>query len=247
MPLPDINQIDEAADSAAKASKTLADAWKQILIATGLLSIVGTVGLAGLMLWEGREQVAADIYKILSANNENTAFIDEWSLVPPNQFPEFWDCSSSGCVPDEARREKVNERLERLMADAGAIRAVFSLYGQNYRRIGEQVTVLGERRLSRELWLVPLSQDGYDENILRHSRGQCNSLNIGELDEGSLLRVEAPLYNTAFLQNCPVDRQDIPYQVRGYVSLDFSSQPNAAQIEALLRSAAEDIEDVMGY
>lgn len=255
MALPDINQVDEHADSIARGSMLLAKAWRSILTALGLASLTGIVGLIFLALYEGREQVAADLYGLITTGKTDSALLlDEWSLVPPDEFVEFWDCQPGGCVPNDERRQAVNERLSDLVAETGANRAVFSLYGQNYRRIAAQSTRLGQRSLEQSLWLVPLSQDGYDDNVAKHLRDECNSIIVQNLSDGSLLRIEAPLYNTARLENCPVNEsnpltgRDDPRLLKGYVTADFADMDvDVADVEERLQDAAEDIEEIMGW
>lgn len=245
----DIKNLRTYASLISDSSDRMAKSWRSILMASGLVMVLTTIALIVFAIWQGRTALATAVYKTISKGVESAPIlIDPWYLVPAEEFPEFWSCEKGGCVVDATRKQGVKDVIENLRGDLGSVRAVYSIYGATYRRIAAQTKSPGQRELGQELWIVPLSQDGYNDNLVQHQLGRCNSIVVAELEPGSLLRVEAPAYNLAYGQNCPTDQEDIAYKIKGYVSVDFAEVPaDLSLVESKLRQAAEDIEAVMGY
>lgn len=243
-------QIKEYAFSLASGSKVLARSWRAFMITSVMLTWGGILSLIFLVIWEGRDALAKQIYTKLSTDEGTlTPALDPWSMVPVEEFPEFWKCEEQRCIPDEAKRAAVNDILLQLKNDLQAVRVVYSVYGFSYRRVVAQATALGEYPLGQEMWITPLNQPGIAENIRLHEKGLCSSVQISKLPEGSLLRVEAPIQNTSFIKNCPTDKKDIAYYLQGYLSADFDENADAdlPEVERQMREAAEEIEEIMGF
>ena len=249
-----IDKADDASQSIADSSNILAKAWKNILISTGLIVIVFVAFASTFTAWQGRKELAKLTYEFLVMGLEDVPrFSYEWDRVPVEVWPEGWICNpmSRSCRPNLDKREKVINVLNRVMFETNAIRAVYSVYGENYRRIAAQVKIANERELPEDLWIIKTSEAGYSQNRLNHFRGQCNNIIISELPESSRLRIEAALYNTAQITNCPTNADDIPYQAKGYISIDFDmetlDEEQLNTIQDFIKIAAEDVEDIMGY
>lgn len=246
-----IKDVDEYAESVSDAGGTILAHWRNFATFFTAFIFICVSGIGLYTLYEGRGALGKLAYNAITAGAKDAPrLLNEWSLVPVEDFPEFWICQHGGCIINESKRNKVIEELDRLRGETGAVRTVFSVYGSTHRRVAAQSVALGEESLKEELWLLSIRQDGYNQSVINHQRGICNEIIIDELVEGSTLRVEAAVYNTSYLKNCPVNENDIPYQVKGYVSLDLSELPDEADkpvLELRLKQAAEKIEQIMGY
>ena len=235
--------------SLASGSEALAKSWRAVLVASGLVGWLSVGGIIIYSFWEGRESLAEKAFLLFSSRAAPTMSLAQpWFLVPIESFPEFWVCSKKSCEPDYKKQKAVQEVLEKVRGEQNAVRSVYAVYGDSYRRLAAQTKNPRQRVIGQELWIIPLTQSGYSENIKQHERGLCNTIRVSELEEGSILRIEAPLYNLVLSKNCPIDQEDVPYQVKGYIAMDFDEMPtDLPKVELSLRQAAEEIEVIMGY
>ena len=247
-------KLDDGAHIVSEASNTLTKASFSILISTGLISIVGAVGLIGFSIWEGRKELAELAFNVLVSGLEDSPKLGyEWDRIPIEEWPEGWICNrnSMSCKPDLEKREQVLAILHTLKSKFDSPRVVYSVYGTQYRRIAAQVTGVGERSLPEDLWVIRLSDDGYSANVKRHFQGLCNNIVIAELPETSRLRMEAPLFNREQLVSCPVNKLDTIYKAKGYISVDLEKAEvnleSIKEIEEEIKIAAEAVEKIMGY
>lgn len=247
----DFEKIDDYAGDLSRAAYVIADAWKVIVISMGLISLSGGLFLVGYAAWKGRDALASVVYHTLSGSATSPVSLTPWSMLPPEQFPEFWHCSAKGCVADTEKQLAVLELLDNIRYEAKGIRVTFSVYGPTFRRVAAQSVSINEREIPPELWVVPLSQPGYKQNVAAHSYGHCKEIIVSQLPEGSILRVEAPLYNTQKIVNCPVDKRDREFSPVGYVSVDLNSRSpyydSTDRVRSILISNIEKLEQVMGY
>lgn len=244
----DIKDIDEVAESAVDGANKIAHSWRNLLVASGVLAWFGLLGTAVYSLWEGRSQVASDIYQLLVAglDADETGALDEWNSTDPSQYPALWVCNNNSCRPNDVAKQQVAEILERLNGETGSVRSVLSLVSSHggYRRIVAQSTALNEDRLPVALWVVPLSQPGY--KMAELADGGCDFVDVSTLPEGSILATSASRYNTAYVYRCGIDDPSRLYDIRGYIGLDFSAPVgNDEYVRERMKKTAADVAEVL--
>lgn len=245
-----LKQLDEAAESLADASDSLAKSWKSLFITSGIVAWLGVVGTFVYSLWEGRAKVAADLYSVFTGGLDHeqgdfSEYYNEWNQTPPDEFPEFWVCERGKCQPDLVKREQVLDTLNQLRVDLGAVRSTFSVYSATSRLLVAQTQSVNLEPLDSGYWSVPLVQDGYDDNILAHLKGECNRISTRELESGSIIAVGKG--TTLYILSCPVNGQ---LDLRGYVAVDFDktvSDQLQQESYATLSKAAQNIQDIMSF
>lgn len=253
----DLRYIDDYAAEIVKALHVVSNNWKALLkvgfiIALGFL----TFGIFAI-LWENRDDFALILFKTISSEPNAPVIVEEWTLLPIDQFPEFWDCDRYGCTINQAKKTAVESVLKQATQSLNGVRTVFAVYGDTYRRIASQDAALGQQRLSRDLWRLPLSQPGYQSRTRPFNRKECIQINLTDLPIGSILRIEGPKYNTATLLSCPITRQNgNNYDLTGYITLDLEVEPDVSteaaratldKVKQELAAYAQRIEEVMGY
>jgi hypothetical protein len=245
-----VERIDDSAEVLANASKTISSACGQILIATGTLAIVSTVGLAGFSIWEGREKLANFLLNVVFAGlQENPRVSTEWDRIPIEQWREAYVCQRSFCKPDLEKRDKIYNLVRALVSDTGAVRGYLMIYTGRYRKIAVQVANRGERLFEEDFWVVDVTRPEYASNLDSHIQNLCGSFVPEKLPDASLLRIESNKYNLGFSINCPIHKGNVTFKPFGYVGLDFQNKNSINEniIEGQLEELADQVEKILGY
>lgn len=240
----DPKKVEEGLDSIINISNKIQENWKPILFTSAVMVAISVP----YGLYENRDYYLPIVYRRLTKDTSAPKLLTPWSVVPPEEHPELWVCDKWGCKPDEAKQEKVRETLFRIQSDISSDRVAFMVYSESYRRLVMETKTLGIEPLRQELWLVSLRQPGVAEGLIEHKKGLCHYLVIEELPEGSLLRMEAPLYGNKSLGTCPLDNNELIYHVKGYLRADFSNILNLEErqdMEEILQEGAEEIEQII--
>lgn len=253
-----INHLDEAADSIAEASNTIASHAVKILVATGVASAIGVTAVGFSLLIQGREHVGKAVLELILPKDSEVSLSTPWDLINKRSHPEFYREKNTGktcgvdsvCEAHEERKKKIDKVLEDILAASSADRAIYSLYGIGYRQVVAQKTTKQSKPLDPNLWIVSTTILPYRESLEIHEQDLCNYVLIQELPDENLVKLVAPVYEVASLYSCPVNYYDIAHQVRGYITLDFSVnlvEKDKERVEILLRQAADKIEVILGY
>lgn len=241
----DPTKLDKYAESATEAAKLIARSWKSLLVTCFLSGIVAVPVLA----YNSREVLLPILYQRFAKGTEAPNLVNEWNLVSPATNPEFYNCQSNKCTPDENKRFQISQALKGVIGDTGAEIALFTIYGDGYRQIVAQEVAPGNIRISKSFWIAPIDSAGFSENLAAHRQGQCNTLMIEELDPESYLNRAFVVYKIRRLKTCPVARSYPFYELVGYVSLSFKDEeiPPESEVEAGVTKAVKRIEAIMGY
>lgn len=237
--------LEVATENALEMSKA---SWSFLKVAIFAAICAAFIAIAE-QTWTRRVEWMAQVYNAIAHGSDSAVLINEWNSTDPAEFPSLWDCSFGKCEPNMVKQGAVLAELTELRNKTGAVRSSLSLYAAGTRRIVAQSNSAIVQPIPASYWRMPVTGEPFRSMSLEHRTGTCAVVALNKLPMDNEFSQNAAYFSRTEIRSCPLDVEDIPASVVGYVSIDLDGAGlmSTEDLNDAVSETAEALEDILGF